>query len=95
MGKRNLVLVIGILTLGVTLSLAPGAGVAQQEVTVVGVINDIGQLVDDGGELYEIADTEMGVELMELSGQKVSATGTVLDADGTKIITVTYYETLD
>jgi hypothetical protein len=95
MGKKSLVLLYGILVLAIVANLMTNTVSAEQEITVKGTVNEIGQLIDDNDAVYEIADTQMGIEVMELLGQEVSVTGTVMDADGTKIITVTGYEIVE
>ena len=53
------------------------------------------QLVDDGGMAYDIADNEEGNEVMDMVGYKVTVKGTVMDAEGTKIITVSSFEIIE
>ena len=61
---------------------------------ISGVINEDGQLVDDGGMAYDIAENEEGDQLLEMIGQKVAVKGTVMEEDGTKVITVTEFKLL-
>jgi hypothetical protein len=61
------------------------------EVTVVGTINDEYQIVDDGGVVYEVADNEMGEEVLSHVGKKVQVKGTVMEDEGLKLITITSY----
>ncbi|MGB5983874.1 MAG: hypothetical protein WBG37_01115 [Desulfobacterales bacterium] len=95
MGKRNRLLLLGALIFALVVTLLPVLVAAQDEVTIKGMVNETGQLVDENDVVYEIADTEAGAAVMELSGQEVSVTGTVMEADGSKILTVTSYEALD
>jgi hypothetical protein len=44
---------------------------------------------------YDIAENEEGDELMEMIGQKVAVQGTVMETEGTKIITVTEFKLLE
>lgn len=85
---------IGILITGLIVFLS-GIAVAGSEVSISGVINEDGQLVDSSGMAYDIADSEEGGELMEMTGQKVTVKGTVMEAEGTKIITVSTFKVLD
>ena len=84
----------GILILGLTLFLS-GMALAGSEVSVTGVINEDGQLVDNDGMAYDIAENEEGNEIMEMVGQKLTVKGTVMEADGAKIITVNEFKLLD
>ena len=85
---------LGILIMGLTVFLT-GIAVAGSEVDISGVINEDGQLVDNSGMTYDIADSEEGSELMEMTGQKVAVKGTVMEAEGTKIITVSFFEVIE
>ena len=90
--KKNIrKLILGILVLGLALSVA-GIAVAGDEVSITGTINEDSQLVDGSGNSYDIADTEQGYEVMEMTGKKVSVKGTVMEQDGTKTISITSFE---
>ena len=92
MGKRKVLYGVWAVAIALVLCLVPVLVVAEDEVTLKGEVNDTGQLVAEDGVVYEIADTENGAAVVELAGQEVSVTGTVMEADGTKILTVTAYE---
>jgi hypothetical protein len=93
--KKNMKkILVGILIMGLTVFLA-GIAVAGSEVSISGVINEDGQLVDNSGMAYDIADSEEGSELMELTGQKVTVKGTVMEAEGAKIITVSSFTVIE
>ena len=68
---------------------------AGSEVNVSGVINEDGQLVDNDGMTYDIADNEEGEEVMEMVGQKIAVKGSVMESEGTKIITITEFKVLE
>jgi hypothetical protein len=84
-------ILLGILIIGITVFLS-GIAVAESEVSISGVINEDGQLVGDDGMSYDIAENDEGNEVMEMAGQKVTVKGTVVEAEGTKIITITSFE---
>ncbi|MEJ2101284.1 MAG: hypothetical protein P8X68_15095, partial [Desulfobacterales bacterium] len=88
MSKKTKKIVTGILIIGF-IALLAGIAAAADEVNITGTINEDSQLVDDSGMVYDIGDTEMGNQVMELVGKKVSVKGTVMEAEGTKIITIT------
>lgn len=93
--KKNLKqILIGILIMSLTVFLS-GIAVAGSEISVSGVINEDGQLVDDDGMAYDIADNEEGDEVMDMVGSKVTVKGTVLEADGTKIITISSFKIIE
>jgi hypothetical protein len=60
---------------------------AADEMTIMGKVTDEG-LVSDDGQVYGISDDEKGKELMENVGKKVEATGTVMESEGKKILTI-------
>ena len=90
MKKKMKKIFLGILIVSLTVFLS-GIAVAGSEVSISGVINEDGQLVDDSGMAYDIADNDQGNEVMEMTGQKVTVKGTVMEAEGTKIITVSSF----
>lgn len=83
-----------VLIIGLTVFLS-GIVVAGSEVSILGMINEDGQLVDNDGMAYDIAESEEGNEVMEMVGQKVTVKGSVMEADGTKIITITSFEIME
>jgi hypothetical protein len=44
---------------------------------------------------YDIAEGDEGNELMEMTGQKVTVKGTVMEAEGTKIINVSSFQIVE
>jgi hypothetical protein len=55
-------------------------------ITVTGTINDNYQLEMENGETYEIEVNDVGNEIMERIGEKVTVTGIVEEIDGIKTI---------
>ena len=90
MKKNTKKIFLGILIVGLTVFLS-GIAVAGSEVSISGVINEDGQLVDNSGMTYDIAEGDEGNELMEMAGQRVTVKGTVMEAEGTKIINVSSF----
>lgn len=86
--------ILGIFVLGLV-ALVAGFAVAGDEVNITGTINDDSQLVDDSGTSYDIADTEQGNEVMEMTGKKVSVKGTVMEEEGTKTISITSFKVIE
>jgi hypothetical protein len=62
-------------------------------VTIVGEVNDQYQIVAKDGTIYEIADTELGNEVLKHIGEVVEVTGDVEEEDGVKVIDVKSFET--
>jgi hypothetical protein len=77
---------------GVALSAEKKA--AEQEIMITGTIDDANQLVDKEGQIYSIADTKEGNELVTHVGKKVQVKGTVLESEGQKLIKVSAYEVI-
>jgi len=93
--KRSLKMIFrGILIIILAVFLS-GIAVAGSEVSISGVINEDGQLVDGDGMFYDIAENDEGNEVMEMVGHKVSVKGTVVEAEGTKIITISSFEIIE
>ena len=87
-------ILVGILIIGLTVFLS-GIAMAGSEVSISGVINEDGQLVDDDGMFYDIAENDEGNEVMEMVGHKVTVKGTVMEAEGTKIITISSFKIIE
>jgi len=62
-------------------------------VTIVGEVNDQYQIVARDGTIYEIADTELGNEVLKHIGEVVEVTGDVEEEDGDKVLEVKSFET--
>jgi hypothetical protein len=62
-------------------------------VNIVGEINDEYQIVAKDGTIYEVADTELGNELLKHVGAVVAVTGDVEEEDGVKVLDVKSFET--
>lgn len=93
--KKNIKQIfIGISIISLTVFLSEIA-MAGSEVSISGIINEDGQLVDDDGVTYDISENDEGNEVMEMVGQKVTLNGTVVDADGTKLITISTFKILE
>ena len=91
MGKNKMKIVTLFSVLGF-IALLPWISSAEKNIIIVGIVNENGQLIDENDIVYEIADTEKGAELVALVTEKVAAEGTVIDADGTKILSVISFE---
>ena len=66
-----------------------------EEVTIIGTVNDNYQIVTEDGDVYEVADTDMGNDLLNHVGKTVEALGTITEEEGVKVITVTNYTVMD
>lgn len=75
------------------LMVVPFYAVAADTVTITGEINDSYQIIDTEGQVYEVADTTQGNELVENHiGEKAKVTGTIEQDQEVKIITVTAFQ---
>ena len=66
-----------------------GTAISGKTMIITGTVNEKYQIVADDGQVYEVADTEKGDEVVDLVGKKVKVTGTVEESDGEKVITIT------
>jgi hypothetical protein len=94
MSQNTKNMVLGFLIIGF-ITLLAGWVAAAEEVSITGTINKDSQLVADSGTTYDIGDNEKGNDVMDLVGKKVSVKGTVMDADGTKIIMITTFNVIE
>lgn len=85
---------ISLLTV-ITLLFSFGIGLAADAVTIQGQVNEENQLVDQDGNVYQIAETEQGMEVMDMVGEKVEVRGTVTEQEGAKEITVESFSILN
>jgi hypothetical protein len=69
-----------------------GAAMQNQEMMITGTINNANQIVDKDGQIFDVADTLEGKELLTHVGMKVQVKGTVLESEGKKQISVSAYE---
>ncbi|MCJ7538725.1 MAG: hypothetical protein WBC36_15930 [Desulfobacterales bacterium] len=65
------------------------------EITITGMINDTYQIVADNGTVYEVADTDMGNDLLNYVGKTVEVIGAVVEEEGVKVINVKSYKILE
>jgi predicted RNA-binding protein len=72
----------------IALVFSAGVGLAADPINIQGQVNEENQLVDQDGMVYEIAETEQGMQVMDLVGEKVEVRGTVTEEMGAKQITV-------
>jgi len=68
--------------------------VLAEEITIGGTVNDKYQIVSEDGQIYEVAESEKGDEVvLQNIGKIVKISGTIEESDeGDKIITVISYE---
>jgi hypothetical protein len=74
---------------------ATGIGIATEPVTLQGEVTEDNQLVTEDGEVYDIADTEQGAQVMEMVGEKIEVRGTLSEDEGDKEITVESFSVVE
>ena len=79
----------------IALLFSAGIGLAADAVTIQGQVNEENQLVDQDGNIYQIAETEEGMQVMDMVGEKVEVRGTVTEQEGAKEITVESFSILN
>ena len=55
---------------------------AAESMTIVGTVSDDGNIVAEGGKIYQIGDNDKAAEVSEQSGKKVEVKGTVEEGTG-------------
>ncbi len=86
------VLMAGVALSGEEMAAEKMATEQMTNVLIIGTINDVNQLVANDGQTFNVADNEEGKKVLSLTGQKVQVTGTVMESEGKKQISVTAYE---
>ena len=86
---------IKLLTMVLATALVLSVQVFTAEITIIGTINDINQIVTDAGEIYEVADNDLAGELSGYVGKTVKVTGTLIEDDDVKTILVREYEIIE
>ena len=64
-------------------------------VTITGTVNDSYEIVSEDGTVYEVADTDMGDDLLNHVGKTVEVFGEISEEEGAKIIKVKSYKILE
>jgi hypothetical protein len=83
-----------LLCAGFLIVLSSGVVFSADTDTVIGTVNNAYQIVTEEGEIYEIAENEIGDQLVHLVGKIVRATGIVRKMEEGKMIIVMSYEIL-
>jgi len=85
-------LFVVVMMTGVAFSAEKGTAMQEQELMISGTINNANQIVDKDGQIFDVADTQQGKELVTHVGLKVQVKGTVMESEGKKQISVSAYE---
>jgi hypothetical protein len=73
-----------------------GSILAGEAKTIVGIVNDDGQIVDDSGAVFKIAESDNSDEVSENSGTKFEVKGMVEeDSNGNKTIMIESFKVLE
>lgn len=88
------VALISLLTLTLMV-FATGIGLAAEMVTIQGQVTEDSQFIDQEGNIFSIADTEEGMQVMEMVGQKIEVRGTLTEEEGVREITVESYSVIE
>lgn len=93
--KRYQNALVGILCIAF-LGMGTFAPVIAADLTkITGTVNDDGQLVEDSGQVYNIADDDNGAQVMELSGEKIEVEAMVEEEDGSRVIVINAFKLLE
>ncbi len=72
-----------------------GSILAGEAMTIVGVVNNDGQIVDDSGAIYEIGENSNSSAIAEKTGNKVEVVGMVEEDSGTKTIIIESFKVIE
>lgn len=67
---------------------------AATEQVLRGTIDANSQLIDEKGEVFNLANNDKGMEVKSMSGMKVEIKGTVMEKEGQKVVEVIEYNIL-
>lgn len=90
MKKKTIISLLAV----VALVFATGIGIAAEPVTLQGQVTEDNQLMTEDGAVYDIVDTDAGMQAMEMVGEKIEVRGTLEEIDGAKEITVESFSVL-
>jgi hypothetical protein len=88
------IFITGLFSLILVLSLC-GTGLSADMASISGKITAENELVADDGQVYNIADTEGGQDLLQNVDKMVEVKGTVSEKDGKKEITVNSFKVVE
>lgn len=79
--RKKSIIGMGVLIVFVA-ALFAGSVWAAESMTIVGTVSDDGNIVAEGGKIYQIGDNDIAAEVSEQSGKKVEVKGTVEEGTG-------------
>jgi len=94
MTKRTII-IMNILVVFLVAAFA-GSILAGESMTIVGTVNEDGQIVADSGTIFEIGDNDKSDAVSENSGTKVEVKGMVEeDSSGNKTIMIESFKVIE
>jgi hypothetical protein len=93
--KKRTFVIMSILVVFLMAAFA-GSIFAGESMTIVGTVNDDGQIVDNSGAVFEIGENDKSEAVSENSGNKVEVIGTVEeDSSGNKTIMIESFKVIE
>jgi hypothetical protein len=83
--------IVTVLSVFLCIMFAAVSVMADASATITGEVTETNEIVTDDGTTYTITSSEKGDELAAMVGEKVRVTGTVQEAEGENIISVTSF----
>ena len=72
-----------------------GTAYSQESMTVTGVLTDEFTIATDDGEEYDVAEDENSIQMFEMTGGRVKATGDLMDSEDGPMFKVRSYMYID
>jgi len=88
------ILTTGILVLFL-LSVLCGTGLAAEAAMLKGKVIEGSKLSTEEGQVYDVADTESGKDLLQNTGKMVEVKGYVVEKEGQKVIEVESFTVIE
>jgi len=89
--KRKAAIILVVVCAALCLVVCPPTDADEKEMTITGTVTDDFQILADDGTVYEIGIGEIGDQLGEHIGKKITATGLVDNLQGLFVIYVTSF----
>ena len=93
--KKRTILIMSLLVVFLVAAFA-GSIFAGESMTIVGTVNEDGQIVDNSGTIFEIGENDKSDAVSENSGTKVEVIGMVEeDSSGNKTIMIESFKVIE
>ena len=72
-----------------------GAAFCQESLNVTGTLTDDFAITTDDGDVYDVVEDEVAIQMFEKTGSRVSASGTLVETDDGTFFKVNTYRIME